>query len=198
MTSFGTLRSLVPKPDAEGRCDLCGSSLVHEHRHLFDPVSRGLICTCDACNLLFFRNGETKYKSVPRNSRFIENFRLSDVQWDDLMIPIGLAFFLNSSTEGKVLAYYPSPAGATESLLSLEAWGEIVSDNPVLDSMEADVEALLANRLDRPGQYYMAPIDKCYQLIGLIRTNWHGLSGGAEMWDKIRDFFSEMKEASVA
>ena len=44
-------------------------------------------------------------------------------------------------------AVYPSPAGATESLLPLETWDQIVAENPDLQSMEADVEALLVNRL---------------------------------------------------
>ena len=45
------------------------------------------------------------------------------------------------------MALYPSPAGATESLLSLEAWQEIERENPQLTDMQADVEALLVNRI---------------------------------------------------
>ena len=40
-------------------------------------------------------------------------------------------------------AFYPSPAGATESLLPLTAWEEIVRENPALREMQPDVEALL-------------------------------------------------------
>jgi Family of unknown function (DUF5947) len=198
MTSFAKLRSLIRKPGASDLCALCGASLSQEHRHVVEVAFRRLICTCDACEALFYQYGETKYKSVPRNSRFLQDFQLSDSQWDDLMIPIGLAFFLNSSTEGKVLAFYPSPAGATESMLSLESWAEIIAGNHVVAGMEPDVEALLANRLDRPAEYYLVPIDQCYKLIGLIRTNWHGLSGGAEMWTKTREFFTELKESTGA
>jgi hypothetical protein len=105
---------------------------------------------------------------------------------------------VESSRDNRVLALYPSPAGSTESLLSLEAWWEIVQENPVLSEMESDVEALLVNRLDREGEYYLAPIDQCYQLVGLIRSNWRGLSGGTEVWEKIRGFFDELKEGSRA
>jgi len=199
MTSFATLRSLVPKSEAgRERCELCGVAVEHGHRHLIDPIPRRLICTCDACALLFLRNGETKYKGVPRSATYLEDFHLSDGQWDSLMIPIGLAFFYESSTEGRVLALYPSPAGPTESMLSLDAWADIVAGNPQLSVMESDVEALLVNRLQTPAQYYLAPMDKCYELVGLIRKNWHGLSGGAEMWEKIRQFFEELKETASA
>ena len=114
------------------------------------------------------------------------------------MIPIGLAFFVKSSTEGRVLALYPSPAGATESMLDLAAWADIVEENPLLAEMAPDVEGLLVNRLDQEAEYYLAPIDKCFELVGLIRANWRGLSGGSEVWQKIRDFLADMKVGAHA
>jgi hypothetical protein len=193
MSAFATLQSLTRKPRTSEHCDMCGIAVAHKHQHLIDPMSRRLVCACDACAVLFYQSGETKYKRVPRQARFLANFQMTDGQWDSLMIPIGLAFFVESSRENRVLALYPSPAGSTESLLSLEAWWDIVQENPVLTEMESDVEALLVNRLDCEGEYYLAPIDRCYQLVGLIRSNWRGLSGGTEVWEKIRDFFAELK-----
>jgi hypothetical protein len=202
MTSFATLRGFIgkpaPKPEAGEHCDLCGAMVAHQHQHLIDPAARKLMCTCDACAVLFSQSGETKYKRVPRRVRFLENFGMTDAQWDSLLIPIGLAFFLKSSTEGRVLAMYPGAAGSAESLLPLDTWADIVQDNPVLDQMEADVEALLVNRLNRPAEYYLTPVDKCYELVGLIRSNWHGLSGGAEVWRNIGDFFTQLKETTHA
>ena len=198
MSAFATLQSLTRKPRTGEHCDMCGVGVAHKHQHLIDPVSRRLVCACDACAVLFYQSGETKYKRVPRQARFLKTFQMTDGQWDSLMIPIGLAFFVESSQENRVLALYPSPAGSTESLLSLEAWWDIVQENPVLNEMESDVEALLVNRLDREGEYYLAPIDQCYQLVGLIRSNWRGLSGGTEVWEKIRDFFLELKAGSNA
>jgi hypothetical protein len=198
MSAFATLQNLTRKPREAEHCDLCGTGLRHQHQHLIDPVSRRLACACDACAILFQQSGETKYKRVPRRVRFLKDFQLTDGQWDSLLIPIGLAFFVDSTPQGKTLALYPSPAGSTESLLSIEAWWDIVQENPVLTEMEPDVEALLVNRLDRVGQYYLAPIDKCYQLVGLIRSNWRGLSGGTEVWEKIRGFFEELKAGSNA
>ena len=198
MTSFATLRNLARKPPAIEHCDLCGVGLMHQHQHLIEPVSRRLVCACDACAVLFCQSGETKYKRVPRGARPLADFQMTDGQWDSLLIPIGLAFFVENSAQNRIIALYPSPAGPTESMLSLEAWCEIVQENPVLAEMESDVEALLVNRLDHPGEYYLAPIDKCYQLVGLIRSNWRGLSGGAEVWEKIRDFFGQLKDGSNA
>lgn len=84
-----------------------------------------------------------------------------------------------------------------ESLLTLDAWTAIVEDNPVLRELRSDVEALLVNRIGhgsakRP-EYYVAPIDECYKLVGLIRTNWKGLSGGSEVWTEIGRFFDELR-----
>ena len=198
MSAFATLRGLARKPEPSEHCDLCGKMVAREHQHLIDPAARKLMCACDGCAVLFSQSGETKYKRVPRRIRFLENFAMTDAQWDSLLIPIGLAFFLKSSTEGRVLAMYPGAAGRAESLLSLDTWTDIVQDNPVLNQMEADVEALLVNRLNRPAEYYLTPIDKCYELVGLIRSNWRGLSGGAEVWEKIADFFTQLKEATHA
>lgn len=203
MNSFAALKSLARKPSGGGkvpreRCELCGAGVAHEHRHLVEPVSRRIICACDACSLLFLNQGETKYTRVPRQARYLRSFLITDGQWDSLLIPIGLAFFIKSSVEGRVVAMYPSPAGPTESLLPLETWMDLVQDNRVLETMEPDVEALLANRLDRPGEYFLAPVDKCYELVGLIRGNWRGLSGGTEVWQRIGDFFEQLKEGARA
>jgi hypothetical protein len=198
MSAFATLRSLTRKPRTNEHCDMCGAGLMGQHQHLLDPASRRLVCSCDACAVLFFQSGETKYKRVPRRVRFLADFQMTDAQWDSLLIPIGLAFFVENSVENRVLALYPSPAGSTESMLSLESWSDIVQENPALTEMESDVEALLVNRLDHGAEYYIAPIDKCYRLVGLIRCNWHGLSGGNEVWEKIHDFFVELKAGSNA
>ena len=109
--------------------------------------------------------------------------------------------FLHSSTAAKTLAYYPGPAGATESLLDLDAWAAIRVSNPALDSMEPDVEALLVNRVkvgdSRRREYFLAPIDECYRLVGLIRANWRGLSGGHEVGPAIEGFFSQLRARGV-
>ncbi len=83
-----------------------------------------------------------------------------------------------------------------ESNLTFESWREIAAGNPILEKMEADVEALLVNRVGEKREYFIAPIDECYKLVGIIRSNWRGFSGGTEAWAKINDFFAELKNRS--
>ena len=111
------------------------------------------------------------------------------------MIPINMAFFYRSSVAGRVVVYYPSPAGAIESLLDLESWQETVEHNPILKEMETDTEALLVNRV-QAAEYFIVPIDQCYRLVGLIRSKWKGLSGGTEVWESINSFYAELKSQS--
>ncbi len=173
---------------------MCNAELAAEHQHLIEPASRKLICACQPCAILFDNPSETKYKSVPRRIRRLSEFRLTDAQWDDLRIPIQLAFIFHSTPDTRIIALYPSPAGATESLLSLEAWTEIAAKNPVLQKMETDVEALLVNRVGDAREYYIVPIDECYKLVGLIRAHWSGLSGGTEVWREIKRFYAALRE----
>lgn len=196
--AFAALRQFVRKRPMVERCEMCSSELPGEHQHLIDPAARKLVCACDACAILFSHQSSTKYRRVPRRIRFLPQFQMTESQWDGLMVPIEMAFFFKGGILGKVAAFYPGPAGATESLLSLEAWGDIERANPALREMEPDVEALLANRVGATrgvaAQYYIVPIDECYKLVGLIRLHWHGLSGGTEVWREVGKFFSGLKE----
>jgi hypothetical protein len=199
--SFQVLRRFVRKPSNAEHCEMCSQELAAAHQHLLEPVGRKLICACDACAILFSSNGATKYKRVPRRVRYLADFRMTDSRWDGLMMPINMAFFFKSTPESRVVAIYPSPAGATESLLSFDTWEDIVRENPALDEMEADVEALLVNRIGHARgftdpEYYLVPMDECFKLVGLIRTYWQGLSGGAEVWKEIGQFFGELKSRS--
>ena len=179
------------------RCDMCSIVLAPEHSHLIDPATRTFICACQACAVLLSGGPNMKYRRVPRTARFLTDFQMSEAQWEGLMIPINMAFFFKSSAEGKVIVLYPSPAGATESLLDFDSWKEIVETNPELQKMEPDTEALLVNRVQRVPDYFIVPIDQCYGLVGLIRTKWKGLSGGTEVWDAINRFFAELKRRSA-
>jgi len=193
---WAVLRQFVrPRPPVE-RCELCGLGLATEHPHLLESATRQLHCCCDACSILFSGQQEARFRRVPSRVESLDDFHLGDEQWEDLHLPINLAFFVRSTAAGRVLAYFPSPAGATESLLTLEAWEQLVRENAILGTMEPDVEALLVNRLGTSNEYYYVSIDECYKLVGLIRTHWRGLSGGTAAWAEIGQFFAGLKERS--
>jgi hypothetical protein len=123
---------------------------------------------------------------------------MSDAEWSTLRLPIDLAFFVRHSSEDRPTAYYPSPAGCTESLLDLETWADLVRRNPELAGITPDVEALLVNRTRGRRDYLIAPIDQCYKLAGLIRRHWRGFSGGDQVWDEIARFFDAFDARAVA
>ena len=193
---FAALRALARKRPPEERCELCSAGLAPEHTHLIEPATRRLLCSCDACAILLSGRQGAKYRRVPRVVQFWPDFRMTDAQWEGLHIPINLTFFFHSTPVARVVALYPSPAGATESLLTLEAWRDLAENNPVLAELEPDVEALLVNRVDHARDYYRVPVDECYKLVGLIRSKWRGLSGGADVWEDIGRFFSGLKQRS--
>jgi len=186
----------APEPVGE-RCEMCSETIADEHQHVVNVEGRQLMCVCRGCYLLFTdTDAELRYRAVPDRYLAFPDFAFDRRRWEALQIPVGLAFFFHNSALDRTVGFYPGPAGATESLLDLESWDEIVRDNPVLKEMEADTQALLVNRVKGEREYYLVPIDECYRLVGLIRAYWHGLSGGAEVWDEIEKFFAELKEKS--
>jgi len=179
-------------------CDLCNAPIAPEHRHLLDLESRELLCACQACKILFDRGaaGGGHYRLVSERRLRLGGLELDDALWDGLRIPVDMAFFFHSSAAGRVLAFYPSPMGATESQLSLPAWDELVARNPVLETMAPDVEALLVDRVGGARRHWLVGVDECYALVGVIRTRWRGLSGGTEVWGEISAFFDALDARS--
>jgi hypothetical protein len=187
-------RSVVERAAAAERCDLCAAPIPSAHRHLLDLRNRELICACRACSLLFDREaaGAGKYRVVPERRLRLTDFELSDLEWERLRIPVDMAFLFHNSAAERVMAFYPGPMGPTESQLELDTWDEIEQANPVLATMEPDVEALLVNRARGARSQWLVPIDDCYALVGLIRTRWRGFSGGREVWQEIDRFFAAL------
>lgn len=193
---WALLRQFVRPRAPTERCELCGVGLELEHSHLLETATRQLQCCCDACSILFSGQHAAKFRRVPPRVERLASFQLRDEQWEDLHLPINLAFFVRSTAAGRVLAYFPSPAGATESLLTFEAWEQITKENATLETMESDVEALLVNRLGANNECFCVSIDECYKLVGLIRMHWRGLSGGTTVWAEISQFFEGLSGRS--
>jgi Family of unknown function (DUF5947) len=185
-----------PRKVAEEHCELCATPISTDHRHLVEPSKRRLLCVCRACASLLANREDNRYREVPQTARRLENFQMTDAEWDAFGIPIGLAFFIQSTPDQRIVAFYPGPAGPTESLLDLQAWATLAARNPVLAEFQPDSEALLINRVRNAREYFRTPVDRCYALAGLIRTKWRGLSGGGEAWTAIDGFFAELRAPS--
>jgi Family of unknown function (DUF5947) len=189
-------RAAQEREEALERCDLCGAPIAADHRHLLDVASRELMCACRPCALLFDRDaagaGGRHYRLVPDRRLRVDDLDLDDVTWADLRLPVDMAFFFRSTPAERVLAFYPGPMGATESLLGLEAWAALEARNPLLRTLTPDVEALLVHRALGARRHYVVPISDCYELAGLIRTRWRGLTGGREVWQEIKRFYERL------
>ncbi len=178
------------------RCEMCNAAIPAEHLHLVDIVGRRLLCACRACAATTSRQ-DGPFRLAPRRAKALPDFRMTDIEWESLQLPIDMAFIFHSTPEGRPIALYPGPAGATESLLSLEGWSQLVAANPALGSLKPDLEALLINRTHGSREYYQVPIDRCYALVGTIRRQWRGLSGGSEVWEAIGGFFTRLRLESA-
>lgn len=199
--AFSTLQRFAQRATqaaeaAREHCELCGEPLPQEHRHLLTVATREIRCVCRACSILFDQEAASdgKYRLVPDRRLYLADFRMDDVQWESLRIPVGLAFIFYNTPAQRVAAFYPSPMGPTESLLHLDTWSELVECNPALAGMQRDVEALLVNRARGAREHFLVPIDECYRLVGVIRTSWRGLSGGQEVWQEVKRFFAALRE----
>jgi len=100
----------------------------------------------------------------------------------------------------RTIAFYPGPAGATESELPLEAWTSVVAANPQLGLLQADVEALLIRSPERgrAGGFTcnIVPIDACYELVGQLRQLWRGFDGGKDAHEAMDAFFENVSRRS--
>jgi hypothetical protein len=186
----------TPGDGTAERCQLCADPIADGHRHVLDTEARTLRCACRACAVLFDRAtaGGRHYRLVPDRRWYLPDFVLDDESWARLRLPVDLAFFFYDTRAGRVAAFYPSPAGAVESLLELDSWARLVRANPVLDTLQPDTEALLVDRSRGARRHWLVPIDDCYALVGLIRTHWSGLSGGERVWSETAAFLQRLQD----
>src|SRR5579859_5181704 len=218
LRQFARKREMRPPME---QCELCSAEIGSSHRHLLELSKRTLTCVCRPCSILFGDPvaGGGKYRLVPARYLLLSDFHMTDEQWDDLMIPVNMVYIFLSSAGGDhtpndaegatrvegathAMAFYPSPAGAMESTLPLSGWDTLVSNNPILNGLQPNVEALLINRVQNRGgesyrEHYIVPIDTCYELVGLIRLKWKGLSGGEEVWKAIAEYFTALRKKAI-
>ena len=193
---FGVLRRVLrprERPVPGERCDMCAAEIGEAHSHVANVADRRLMCTCRGCYLLFTARGAggQRMRAVPEEYRRVTDLALTQVQWDDLAVPVDLVFLFRQTEwdtgSTRLVALYPSPAGATESELDADVWARHL---PALADLDDDVQALLVRRT-APGGFValVVPVDACYELVGLVRKHWTGFSGGTEVWTRIDGFF---------
>lgn len=179
----------------EEACDLCATPVPAQHGHVADLEHSSLLCACRACYLLFENSsaGGGHYRAVPDRYLHDPARPLTAADWDELEIPVGLAFFLHSSQRGETAGFYPSPAGATECRLDLGAWQRIAAGHPLLAAAAPDVEAVLISRDGETIEHFLVPIDVCYELAGRMRMLWKGFDGGTEARASIAEFLGQVR-----
>jgi len=197
------------RADAE-RCEMCREVLNDRHGHLVEVEKRSLTCACRACYLLFTHSGAGggRYRAVPERVYYDPDRPLTDADWNELQIPVAMAFFFYNSALGHVVAGYPSPGGATECELDLSAWDRLAAGYPLLAALAPDVEAIFVSRQAGQGgisppsppgppsgryEVFLIPIDECYSLVGELRLRWQGFDGGAEAHAALAAFLDSLR-----
>ena len=176
-------------------CEMCAAEIPPGHGHVADLEQSSLLCTCRACYLLFEHSqaGGGRYRAVPDRYLCDPAHPMTEADWDQLEIPVGLAFFLRSSETRQVAGFYPSPAGPTECRLDLGGWDRISRAHPLLGAVEPDVEAALIARTDDVIEHFLVPVDACYELAGRMRMLWKGFDGGTEARHSIAEFLDGVR-----
>ena len=201
------------RADAE-RCEMCREVLNDRHGHLVEVEKRSLTCACRACYLLFTHSGAGggRYRAVPERVYYDPDRPLTDADWNELQIPVAMAFFFYNSALGHVVAGYPSPGGATECELDLSAWDRLAAGYPLLAALAPDVEAIFVSRQAGQGgisppsppgppsgryEVFLIPIDECYSLVGELRLRWQGFDGGAEARAALATFLDGLRQRAL-
>jgi len=199
------------------RCEMCNEVIDTRrgHGHLVDTDKRSLVCACRACYLLFTHEGAARgrYRAVPDRVRHDPDRPLTDADWNELQIPVAMAFFFFNSALGRVVAGYPSPGGPTECELDLAAWDRLAATHPLLGAIAPDVEAIFVNRTENGGagpggrtqkppqdkvcEVFLIPIDACYSLVGELRLRWQGFDGGAEVRATLAEFLAGLRRRAL-
>ncbi|SFP69286.1 DUF5947 family protein [Amycolatopsis rubida] len=193
-------RTLAPRPAPGERCELCAEPVGAGHGHVIDLQTRQILCSCRGCYLLFAPQGSggRRHRAVPQRIRHRPKFPAGAALWESAGIPVRTAFLFYNSVEQRPVGFYPSPAGATESLLPLDAWNDLLAAEPAFAPIEPDVEALLITRDDTGYEAFLAPIDACYELVGLVRSRWRGFDGGSEAHQAMAEFFAALRARAEA
>ena len=134
----------VARPAGE-RCEMCTEPITDEHSHVVNLAGRQLMCVCRPCYLLFtHQDADLRYRAVPDRYLELTDLALSPAHWDALEIPVGLAFFFRNSVQDRTVAFYPGPAGATESELPLSGDSSVRRGQPGQTGRHVAIQLLVS------------------------------------------------------
>jgi hypothetical protein len=184
-----------PAEAPSDRCELCGAALLEHHGHGVDVEQHRLVCLCDPCRVVLSanRDGHGRFRALPDRVIADPDFAGADGEWEALGIPVSTAFFFHDSVAGGIVAFYPSPAGATESLLGAQQWEDLARTSLVAADLAPDTEAMLVRRSATARESYLVPVDRCYELVGLLRRHWRGFDGGQDAHDALDELFGRIR-----
>ena len=92
------------------RCELCRTTIPENHRHLLHLVERRIVCVCPTCWSL--RSGDPEFRPTGARTLFLEDLVVPEDVWARFSIPIGLAFFMRSTTVEPGRGDVPQPGRA--------------------------------------------------------------------------------------
>ena len=160
-------------------------------------AGRQLMCVCRGCYLLFTDSDASCAIAPCRTAT--SRCRASTVDrraWEALQIPVGLAFFFRNSALGRFVAFYPGPAGASESELDLQALDGLTAGDARLASWPTMWRRCWSGcPIPVAPECYLVPIDACYEFVGGLRMRWRGFDGGQQAREFIEGFFAADRRA---
>lgn len=156
------------------RCDFCNAAIGGFHPHLFEPRDRRLSCACPACATLFPSSADTKYRRVASRAERLEGVDLTEDDWQSLGIPVGLSYVTRSLVHDAVFAVHPNRGGATETRVSVAAWGGLVSKHPKLGRVAPELEGVLLSSIGRASFAAVLSVDLFHAFVGQLRerSDW--------------------------
>ena len=165
--AFATLRRFVRSRAAVERCELCGLELAPEHRHLLEMAKRKITCACDPCALRFTDVVDGRFKLIPRDARVLPDFRIDRRAMGGSRAAdqsrLSLSRFGRGKNHGAL-----SGAGGSDGIAPAARGLANAGASRIRRwrGWQPDVEALLVNRVGEAREYFIAPIDACFELVG--------------------------------
>ena len=192
----GLRRFLAPAPPRPERCELCGEAVPEEPPapggHRRGARWRAPAPAARCCSTARRRRAAAG-SAASRTATWSTAGRVSTRRpGRALSIPVGMAFFFHNSALDRLVALYPSPAGATESELDpAELAGGLRRHPRWPRCCEPDVEALLVRaRPARNDACFLVPDRRLLRTGGPDAAALAGLRRRTEARDALAEFFA--------